>query len=163
MSLKSLAQANEGLQKLAKEEPALVEDKFGYDVPGYSMGGMSMLPPDALDMSQEDLDEVEEFLRQKDRIDMLQAIQNLEAEEMGGIANLMEEPQRMFLGGLAKKLKKGFKKITDDVLGLDPSGKGLIGSIKDNPKTAALLGSLLIPGVGSALTSGLGAAGSARS
>jgi hypothetical protein len=97
MSLKSLAQANKGLQRLAKEEPALVEDKFGYDVPGYfmggMMGGMPMLPPDALDMSQEDLDEVEEFLRQKDRIDMLQAIQNLEAEEMGGIANLMEEPQ----------------------------------------------------------------------
>ena len=100
MSLKSLAQANEGLQKLAKEEPALVEDKFGYDVPGYSMGGMSMLPPDALDMSQEDLDEVEEFLRQKDRIDMLQAIQNLEAEEMGGIANLMEEPQPIVTGKL---------------------------------------------------------------
>jgi hypothetical protein len=56
MSLKSLAQANKGLQRLAKEEPALVEDKFGYDVPGYfmggMMGGMPMLPPDALDMSQ---------------------------------------------------------------------------------------------------------------
>src|SRR5210317_1926067 len=58
-------------------------------------------------------------------------------------------------------LKKIGGKIFDDILGIDPSGKGLVGSIKDNPKTAALLGSLFIPGVGSAITGGLGAAGSA--
>lgn len=57
--------------------------------------------------------------------------------------------------------KKLGSKVFDDILGIDPSGKGLVGSIKDNPKTAALLGSLLIPGVGSAITGGLGAAGSA--
>tara|TARA_S200002703_G_scaffold35013_1_gene30226 strand:- start:1091 stop:2125 length:1035 start_codon:yes stop_codon:yes gene_type:complete len=53
------------------------------------------------------------------------------------------------------------KNVADDVLGIDPSGEGLVGSIRDNPRTAAVLGSLLIPGVGSAITSGLGAAGSA--
>ena len=46
-------------------------------------------------------------------------------------------------------LKKIGGKVFDDILGIDPSGKGLVGSIKDNPKTAALLGSLFIPGVGS--------------
>ena len=57
--------------------------------------------------------------------------------------------------------KKLGSKVFDDILGIDPSGQGLVGSIRDNPRTAAVLGGLLIPGVGSALTSGLGAAGSA--
>lgn len=57
--------------------------------------------------------------------------------------------------------KKLGSKVFDDILGIDPSGQGLVGSIRDNPRTAAVLGGLLIPGVGSAITSGLGAAGSA--
>ena len=50
------------------------------------------------------------------------------------------------------------KNIADDVLGIDPSGQGLVGSIRDNPRTAALLGSL---GIGSLLYGGLGGLGSA--
>jgi hypothetical protein len=38
--MKKLSEGNKGIQALAKENPALVEDKFGYDVPGYFMGGM---------------------------------------------------------------------------------------------------------------------------
>ena len=52
------------------------------------------------------------------------------------------------------------KNIADDVLGIDPSGQGLVGSIRDNPRTAALLGGL---GVGSLLYGGLGGLGSAVS
>ena len=37
--MKSLQTANKGLKALAKENPSLVEDKFGYDVPGYKLGG----------------------------------------------------------------------------------------------------------------------------
>jgi len=50
------------------------------------------------------------------------------------------------------------KNIADDVLGIDPSGQGLVGSIRDNPRTAALLGTL---GIGSLLYGGLGGLGSA--
>ena len=38
--MKKISEGNKGIQALAKENPALVEDKFGYDVPGYFMGGM---------------------------------------------------------------------------------------------------------------------------
>ena len=48
----------------------------------------------------------------------------------------------------------GLIKITTSVI-------FIIGSIKDNPKTAAILGSLLIPGAGSALSGSLGSAGTA--
>ena len=37
--MKNLQTANKGLKALAKENPSLVEDKFGYDVPGYKLGG----------------------------------------------------------------------------------------------------------------------------
>src|SRR5210317_83361 len=50
------------------------------------------------------------------------------------------------------------KNIADDVLGIDPSGQGLVGSSRDNPRTAALLGTL---GIGSLLYGGLGGLGSA--
>ena len=39
--MKSLQTANKGLKALAKENPSLVEDRFGYDVPGYTMGGIA--------------------------------------------------------------------------------------------------------------------------
>ena len=38
--MKKISTANKGLKALAKENPALVEDKFGYDVPGYQDGDL---------------------------------------------------------------------------------------------------------------------------
>ena len=58
--MKKLSEGNKGIQALAKENPALVEDKFGYDVPGYFMGGfMGGMPGvnEAVDEAQEDLDD----------------------------------------------------------------------------------------------------------
>jgi len=40
--MKKISQGNKGIQALAKKNPSLVEDKFGYDVPGYMYGGMPM-------------------------------------------------------------------------------------------------------------------------
>ena len=58
--MKKLSEGNKGIQALAKENPALVEDKFGYDVPGYFMGGMPSVDKpgvdEAVDEAQEDLD-----------------------------------------------------------------------------------------------------------
>ena len=39
--MKNLETANKGIKSLAKEEPALVEERFGYDVPGYMYGGIA--------------------------------------------------------------------------------------------------------------------------
>lgn len=39
--MKNISTANKGLKALAKENPALVENKFGYDVPGYMYGGIA--------------------------------------------------------------------------------------------------------------------------
>ena len=62
--MKKISEGNKGIQALAKENPALVEDKFGYDVPGYFMGGMPGVDmggmpgvDEAVDDAQEDLDE----------------------------------------------------------------------------------------------------------
>ena len=41
--MKNLETANKGIKALAKKEPALVENKFGYDVPGYMYGGIARL------------------------------------------------------------------------------------------------------------------------
>ena len=39
--MKNLETANKGIKALAKKEPALVENRFGYDVPGYMYGGIA--------------------------------------------------------------------------------------------------------------------------
>ena len=39
--MKNISTANKGLKALAKKNPALVENKFGYDVPGYMYGGIA--------------------------------------------------------------------------------------------------------------------------
>ena len=41
--MKSLSEGNKGIKALAKENPALVEDRFGYDVPGYMAGGIASI------------------------------------------------------------------------------------------------------------------------
>ena len=53
--MKKLSEGNKGIQALAKENPALVEDKFGYDVPSYFMGGMPGVD-EAVDEAQKDLE-----------------------------------------------------------------------------------------------------------
>ena len=40
--MKKISQGNKGIQALAKSNPSLVENKFGYDVPGFMYGGMPM-------------------------------------------------------------------------------------------------------------------------
>jgi len=40
--MKKISQGNKGIQALAKSNPSLVENKFGYDVPGYMNGGMPL-------------------------------------------------------------------------------------------------------------------------
>jgi len=40
--MKKISEGNKGIQALAKKNPSLVEDKFGYDVPGFMNGGMPL-------------------------------------------------------------------------------------------------------------------------
>ena len=40
--MKNLSQGNKGIKALAKNNPALVEDRFGYNVPNFQMGGFTI-------------------------------------------------------------------------------------------------------------------------
>jgi len=42
--MKNLSQGNKGIKALAKNNPALVENRFGYDVPGFFGGGNISIP-----------------------------------------------------------------------------------------------------------------------
>tara|TARA_R100001143_G_C3326773_1_gene117415 strand:- start:152 stop:955 length:804 start_codon:yes stop_codon:yes gene_type:complete len=42
--MKNLSQGNKGIKALAKENPALVENRFGYDVPSFFRGGNISIP-----------------------------------------------------------------------------------------------------------------------
>jgi len=39
--MKNIDKQNKGLMALAEKNPALVEERFGYDVPGYMYGGIA--------------------------------------------------------------------------------------------------------------------------
>jgi len=47
--MKSIKKSNKGLMALAKKNPALVEQRFGYDVPGYMSGGIAPMMPMYMD------------------------------------------------------------------------------------------------------------------
>ena len=66
--MKKLSEGNKGIQALAKENPALVEDKFGYDVPGYFMGGMPNVDKPGVD---EAVDEAQEDLEKQNKLETL--------------------------------------------------------------------------------------------
>ncbi len=63
--MKSLSEGNKGIKALAKENPALVEDRFGYDVPGYMAGGIANIP---------DLGNIERYLARNEDFDYLRDV-----------------------------------------------------------------------------------------
>ena len=63
--MKSLSEGNKGIKALAKKNPALVENKFGYDVPGYDMGGIASIP---------DLGNIERFLERNPDFDYVRDV-----------------------------------------------------------------------------------------
>ena len=63
--MKSLSQGNKGIKALAKENPALVENRFGYDVPGYDLGGIASIP---------DLGNIERFLERNPDFDYMRDV-----------------------------------------------------------------------------------------
>ena len=62
--MKSLSEGNKGIKALAKKNPALVEDRFGYDVPGYDMGGIASI----------DLGNIERFLARDPNFDYMRDV-----------------------------------------------------------------------------------------
>ena len=111
--MKKISEGNKGIQALAKKNPSLVEDKFGYDVPGFMNGGMPLYyqdgglagymgggevnlnriqpgNPEALDDVTEDFNNFERSIEQN----------NIMGFADGGIASYQS-------GGLLQKLKDG--------------------------------------------------------
>jgi len=63
--MKSLSEGNKGIKALAKKNPALVENRFGYDVPGYDLGGIASIP---------DLGNIERYLARNEDFDYLRDV-----------------------------------------------------------------------------------------
>ena len=63
--MKSLSEGNKGIKALAKKNPALVENRFGYDVPGYDLGGIASIP---------DLGNIERFLERNPDFDYMRDV-----------------------------------------------------------------------------------------
>ena len=62
--MKSLSEGNKGIKALAKENPALVEERFGYDVPGYMAGGIAGI----------NLGDIERYLARDEDFDYLRDV-----------------------------------------------------------------------------------------
>ena len=62
--MKSLSEGNKGIKALAKVNPALVEDRFGYDVPGYMTGGIASI----------NLGDIERYLARDEDFDYLRDV-----------------------------------------------------------------------------------------
>ena len=62
--MKSLSEGNKGIKALAKVNPALVEDRFGYDVPGYMAGGIASI----------NLGDIERYLARDEDFDYLRDV-----------------------------------------------------------------------------------------
>ena len=69
--MKSLSEGNKGIKALAKENPALVEDRFGYDVPGYMSGGIANIP---------DLGNIERFLARNPDFDYVRDVLGISSD-----------------------------------------------------------------------------------
>ena len=69
--MKSLSEGNKGIKALAKKNPALVEDRFGYDVPGYDMGGIVNIP---------DLGNIERFLARNPDFDYVRDVLGMSSD-----------------------------------------------------------------------------------
>lgn len=66
--MKKISEGNKGIQALAKKNPALVENKFGYDIPGYMNGGMPNVDKPGVD---EAVDEAQKDLEKQNKLEAL--------------------------------------------------------------------------------------------
>jgi len=100
--MKKLSEGNKGIQALAKENPALVEDKFGYDVPGYFMGGMPSVDKPGVD---EAVDEAQEDLDKQNKLEALAEMLSM-IEESSGFATLVKPGKVAGIEAIIPKIRR---------------------------------------------------------
>ena len=100
--MKKLSEGNKGIQALAKENPALVEDKFGYDVPGYFMGGMPSVDKPGVD---EAVDEAQEDLDKQNKLEALAEMLSM-IEESSDFATLVKPGKVAGIEAIIPKIRR---------------------------------------------------------
>ena len=91
--MKDLSKANKGLQKLAKEEPALVEERFGYDVPGFADGAD---PQGIQAQSIEQLMQLQKMIQKNQNAEDMSRKDLMKMIARGGVADLWKSHKKCF-------------------------------------------------------------------
>ena len=95
--MKSLSEGNKGIKALAKKNPALVEDRFGYDVPGYDMGGIVNI----------DIGNIERYLARNEDFDYLRDVLGISPDADDAAVSQIPESDRVAMAYGAPQVGDG--------------------------------------------------------
>ncbi len=96
--MKSLSEGNKGIKALAKKNPALVENRFGYDVPGYMAGGIANIP---------DLGNIERYLARNEDFDYLRDVLGISPDTDSVAVSQIPESDRVAMAYGAPQVGDG--------------------------------------------------------
>jgi len=95
--MKSLSEGNKGIKALAKENPALVEERFGYDVPGYMAGGIAGI----------NLGNIERYLARDEDFDYLRDVLGISSDADDVAVSQIPESDRVAMAYGAPQVGDG--------------------------------------------------------
>jgi hypothetical protein len=95
--MKSLSEGNKGIKALAKENPALVEERFGYDVPGYMAGGIAGI----------NLGDIERYLERDEDFDYVRDVLGMSPDADSVAASQIPESDRVAMAYGAPQVGDG--------------------------------------------------------
>ena len=95
--MKSLSEGNKGIKALAKENPALVEERFGYDVPGYMAGGIAGI----------NLGDIERYLARDEDFDYLRDVLGISSDADDVAVSQIPESDRVAMAYGAPQVGDG--------------------------------------------------------
>jgi hypothetical protein len=95
--MKSLSEGNKGIKALAKENPALVEERFGYDVPGYMAGGIANI----------NLGDIERYLERDEDFDYVRDVLGMSPDADSVAASQIPESDRVAMAYGAPQVGDG--------------------------------------------------------
>ena len=95
--MKSLSEGNKGIKALAKENPALVEERFGYDVPGYMAGGIANI----------NLGDIERYLERDEDFDYVRDVLGMSPDADSVAVSQIPESDRVAMSYGAPQVGDG--------------------------------------------------------
>ena len=95
--MKSLSEGNKGIKALAKENPALVEERFGYDVPGYVAGGIASI----------NLEDIERYLERDEDFDYVRDVLGMSPDADSVAVSQIPESDRVAMAYGAPQVGDG--------------------------------------------------------